>query len=90
MPADLRPLADDTSLAIEAMMLAHYRELAVHEKLAIVRKLTRLADSIALVGIRERHPEADEREQRLRLAALKHGRELVLAAFGWDPAIEGW
>lgn len=43
----------------------------------------------ALAGIRIRHPEADEREQRLYLAALLLGDELVKRAFGWDPAVRG-
>ncbi len=43
----------------------------------------------ALAGIRLRHPEADEREQRLYLAALLLGDDLVKRAFGWDPAVRG-
>jgi hypothetical protein len=42
------------------------------------------------VGIRERHPTASERELRLRLAALKYGRDLMVRACGWDPDVEGW
>ena len=90
MSAPLRPLSADTSLAAEAVLIEHYRGLEVHERIAIALDLTRMADEIALEGIRERHPGAPEREQRLRLAALKYGRELVLKAFGWDPQVEGW
>ncbi len=72
------------------MLLEHYRRLEVHEKVAIMMDLARLADDAALVGIRERHPAASEREQRLRLAALKYGRDLMVKAFGWDPLVEGW
>lgn len=86
----LRPLAEDTSLEAEAILIDHYRRLEVHEKIAIAMELTRLMDEVALEGIRERHPGASEREQKLRLAALKYGRELMLAAFGWDPLVEGW
>lgn len=43
----------------------------------------------ALAGIRIRHPEANEREQRLYLAALLLGDDLVKRAFGWDPAVRG-
>lgn len=85
-----RTLAGDTSPEAEALLLEHYRGLEVHEKVAIMMDLTRLADDTALVGIRERYPAAGEREQRLRLAALKFGRELMVAAYGWDPNVEGW
>lgn len=88
--APLRPLSPDTSLAAESVLIEHYRGLEVHERIAIAMDLTRMADEIALEGIRERHPDATEREQKLRLAALKYGRELVLKAFGWDPLVEGW
>lgn len=84
------PLAEDTSPAAEAILLEHYRSLEVHEEVANVMELTRLVDDAALMGIRARHPDAGEREQRLRLAALKYGRELMVAAYGWDPHVEGW
>ena len=71
-------------------MIEHYRGLEVHERIAIAMELTRMADEIALEGIRERYPHATEREQKLRLAALRYGRDLMLKAFGWDPLVEGW
>ena len=86
----LRPLADDTSPEAEALLFEHYRGLEVHEKLHIVFELGRFTDELALEGLRERYPAADENELRLRLAALKYGRETVLAAFGWDPELQGW
>ena len=86
----LRPLAADTSPEAEARMIEYYRSLEPQERVAIALELTRLADEIALEGIRERYPQATEREQKLRLAALKYGRELILKAFGWDAEVEGW
>ena len=85
-----RPLADDTSPEAEAVLLEHYRGLEVHEKVRIVLDLSRFTDEVALEGLRDRYPEAGERELRVRLAALKYGRELVLEAFAWDPEIQGW
>jgi hypothetical protein len=86
----LKPLAEDTSLEVEELLLQRYRELEVHEKIALILDLSRLSEDAALVGIRERYPEEPDRRHRLRLAALKYGRELVLEAFGWDPLVEGW
>jgi hypothetical protein len=84
------PLTEDTSPEAQAILVEHYRRLEVHERVAIMMDLTRLADGAALMGIRERHPDASEHEQRLRLAALKYGRDLMVAAYGWDPHVEGW
>lgn len=71
-------------------MIEHYRSLGVEGRVALVLELNRRADEAALVGIRERWPDADEREQRLRLAALKYPRELMVRAFGWDPVERGY
>jgi hypothetical protein len=40
--------------------------------------------------IRVQYPDADDREVRLRLAALVLGRETMRRAFSWDPVAEGW
>jgi hypothetical protein len=85
-----RRLAEDTAPEIEALLVEHYRQLVPHQKVAIILDLNRTSEEAALAGIRERHPNADERELQLRLAALKYGRELMVKAYGWDPALEGW
>jgi hypothetical protein len=38
-------------------------------------------------GIRLRYPEADEREVFLRAVASRVSRELMIQAYGWDPAV---
>jgi hypothetical protein len=38
-------------------------------------------------GIRLRYPEADEREAFLRAVASRVPRELMIRAYGWDPAM---
>jgi hypothetical protein len=40
--------------------------------------------------VRLRHPDAGPDEVRLRALALRLGRDLMIAAYGWDPDIEGW
>jgi len=42
-------LAEDTSLEVEELLLQRWRELAVHEKMALILDLTRLSDDAALV-----------------------------------------
>jgi hypothetical protein len=85
-----RPQAPDTSVEADRRMIEHYRSLTLEQRVDLVFELTRRADEAALVGIRERYPDADEREQRLRLAALKYPRELLIRAFGWDPEERGY
>lgn len=80
----------DTSSEAERILVEHYRRLSFTEKVRIIEDLNRMTEDLALVGILERHPSATEEEQRLRLAALKYGRDLVVQAFGWDPEVEGW
>jgi hypothetical protein len=60
------------------------------QKLAIIDDLNRMVADLARVGIRERHPEATEEQVKLRLAALRYGREFTVEWFGWDPDVEGW
>ena len=77
----MRPLADDTSLDIEARQIEGWRRLSSTEKLELVASLSRGIRELALAGIRDRHPGASPREQFLRLAMLTLGPELARTAF---------
>ena len=79
----------DTSPEVEERVLARWRSMSPAEKLVEIDDLHRSVEGVARMGIRMRHPEADERELVMRLAALKYGRALVLEAFGWDPDARG-
>ena len=84
-----RTQSADTNPDIEEMVLARWRSMLPEEKLLEIDELHRSVDAVARMGIRMRHPEADERELVMRVAALKYGRALVLEAFGWDPDADG-
>jgi hypothetical protein len=71
------------------MVLARWRSMTPAEKLAEIDDLHRSVDEVAMMGIRMRHPEADDREVLIRFAALKYDRALIIEAFGWDPAVHG-
>jgi hypothetical protein len=60
------------------------------QKVERVRALTRAVQELALIDIRRRHPEATEREQRLRLASRWLPPELMAKAFGWDVQSMGY
>lgn len=80
----------DTSVDIEARRIEILRTMSIADKAAQVAALNLDVQRLAEAGVRQRHPEADEREVFLRVAALRNGRELSAAAYGWDPDVEGW
>ena len=77
-------LSEDTSAAAAAVLLARVREMSPTERLERLRAMTRAVQQAAVAGIRMRHPEADEREIRLRLAARRLDPDLMVKIFGWD------
>ena len=85
-----RTQASDTSPAVEALQIAAWRRMQPWEKLRLVEELVRASEELALVGIRERHPDANPRELELRLAAFRLDREVMITLFGWDPLREGY
>jgi len=88
--SDYRTQSPDTSREAEEFQLEGYRRMEPWQKLAIIDDLNRTVETLARAGIRERHPEATEEQVRLRLAALRYGREFTIEWFGWDPDVEGW
>ena len=64
------------------MMFRRYREMMPQESIERVWELNEWAWERARIGLREQHPSASEKEIEWRLAALKHGPELVSRALG--------
>ncbi len=89
-PMPYKPQSNDTSEEADRFLMDAYRRMSIAEKARRISELNRTVERLAVTGIRARHPEATEREVRLRLAALRYGQEFVLEAFGWDPEREGW
>lgn len=81
---------NDTHPDIEARIIAGYRAMTPARKFEIVCALTRAANDLALIDIRRRHPNADQREVMLRLASRTVDPELLKRAFGWDVGVEGY
>jgi len=75
---------NDTDPAVEALLIEGYRKMSPAQKLERVRALNHAVQKLALADIRRRHPDADEREQALRLASRWLDPELMIRAFGWD------
>jgi hypothetical protein len=81
---------DDTHPAIKALLIDGYRKMSAAEKLDQVRRLTLAVQELALADIRRRYPNADLREQSLRLASRWIEPSLMERAFGWNVGIEGY
>jgi hypothetical protein len=78
-------LSADTDATSEHRQIERWRAMSPAEKLALVTGLNAAVDTLALAGIRLRHPGASDREQFLRLACLKLGRGLATQVY---PEIE--
>lgn len=81
---------NDTDPRIEAFLIEGYRKMTPAQKLERVRALTRTVQELALLDVRRRHPDADAREQALRVASRWIERDLMVRAFGWDVQKEGF
>jgi len=84
------PQTSDSAPEIEDRQIEAWRAMTPAAKLHLVGELVRATEELALAGVRMRHPSADEREQQLRLAALRLDRATVLRWLGWDPEREGY
>jgi hypothetical protein len=73
----------DTTPDADAVRFQIYARMSPAEKSARVVDLTRAACTLALAGLRARHPAADGPELLLRLAALRLGADTVHRAYGW-------
>jgi len=82
--------ATDTPDAVMAEMVDRWRRMSPSEKLDQVAQLNQACDQLSEAGVRSRHPDANDDEVRMRVFALRLGRELMVKAYDWDPAIEGW
>jgi len=85
----MRAQSVDTPLEIERIQLRRLRELGPRGRLAVALELNSALDRVALAGIRARHGVLPPEEERLRLFALRLGRDEMRAAFGWDPSRHG-
>ena len=81
---------NDTNPKIEALLIEEYRKMSPSQKLERVRALTRAVQELALLDVRRRHPNADAREQALRVASRWIEPELMARAFGWDVREVGY
>ena len=81
----MRTQSPDTDEAAEKVLIEKLRAMPAWRKVEMVTALTQACQKMALIGLRRRYPNADEKELRLRLAALWLDRETMVKVYGWDP-----
>ncbi len=84
----MRTLSEDTSPHIEQVQIELLRQMPPWRKFALVGQLNRMVDTLALNGLRQRHPHAAPEELRRRLADIRLGPDLAARVYGQLP--EEW
>jgi hypothetical protein len=59
--------------------------MSPEQKMQRVVDCNAAVEAMALAGLRARHPGASDRELHWRLAVLRYGREMTIAAYSWEP-----
>jgi len=75
-------LFPDTRPEAEAVLIGLLRQAPPWRKLHMVGQLNQTVRTLALSGLRARHPEATPQELRRRLADLVLGPDLAARAYG--------
>lgn len=83
-------LTQDTTREAEAVLLELLRKAPVWKRLQMVDQMHETLRLLALADLRRTYPNADNAEIKRRLAARVLSRADVIAAYGWDPEIEGY
>jgi hypothetical protein len=80
-------MEQDTHPRQQARYIQLLRAQAPEDRLRKAAALTRAVRQLAVAGIREHYPQADELEVRVRLADRIYGRAVALRLFGPHPAL---
>jgi hypothetical protein len=75
------PLALDTPVEVKARQIEEWRRMSPADKAALVAGLTNATFVLARAGLRQRYPDASDRELFLRLAVLTLGADLARRAY---------
>ena len=75
----------DTDPRAMEVWLDLMRRMPAGEKLAVALNGAQFVLQLYEMGVRRMHPEANDHEVLLRVAARHLPRELMIRAYGWDP-----
>ena len=86
----MKPHLSDTSPDAQRFLVEGYRRMSPTEKLRRVESMNRTLAQLQRARIRQQYGDIPEEEMRMRLGALRLGRDLMIRIFGWDPDEKGW
>jgi len=75
----------DTDPRAMQVWLDLQRRMPPGDKIATVLGASHLVLRMYEAGVRLQHPDADDREVLLRVAARHLDRDTMIRAYGWDP-----
>lgn len=85
-----QPLSTDTTPEAQQMVFELMRSMSVGKRLTLACEMIQATRMLMLADLRRRFPRASEDELRRRLIARLLPREVVLRAYRFDPAREGY
>jgi len=77
-----REMHMDTTPEVEAIQFAFYRSAPVWKKMELASQLNQMARTLALSGLRQRHPAATDAQLQRYLADMLLGPELAARVYG--------
>lgn len=80
----------DTSPEALRFLNEGYRRMTPTQKLQRVESLNRVLVLLQKARITAQYGDIPEEEMRMRLGALRLGRETMIKVCGWDPDEKGW
>ena len=75
-------LSPDTSPEIERLQIERLRQMPSWRKVELVGDMNETVRTLALAGLRQRHPNEPPAQRRRRLADLMLGPELAARVYG--------
>lgn len=79
-------LSPDTPPDIERLQIERLRQMPAWRKMELMAGMSQTVRTLALAGLRQRHPDDTPAQRRRRLADLLLGSELASCAYG--PRLE--
>lgn len=84
----MKRFSPDTTPEAQEVLFNLLRHAPVWKRLRMVADLNQTLRLLVTADVRRRYPLASAYEIQRRLAARLLTREEVIAAYGWDPAVE--
>lgn len=85
---EMTTLSPDTSPEIERMQIERLRQMPSWRKIELVGDMNETVRTLALAGLRQRHPGDTPAQRRRRLADLMLGKDVAARVYGPPPQEE--